>query len=53
VQQYLGKYRKGRIKDILPTDALDMTVEEALRKGKVQGVNVRKLITDTRDKFLK
>lgn len=53
VEQYIAKFRKGGIKEVLPTDAKNLTVEEALRSGRVGDVNVRKLILDTRDKFVK
>ena len=54
VQQFLGKYRAGGVKGVMPGEALGMTVEEALRvKGGVGGVNVRKLLLDLRDKFVK
>jgi hypothetical protein len=35
----------------LPTDAFKLTVDQALRMGRFEGVNVRKFVTDQRDKF--
>jgi hypothetical protein len=53
VQEHITKYRKGGVKEVLPSEALNMTVEEALRRNVVGGVKVRKLLTDLRDKFVK
>jgi hypothetical protein len=41
----------GGIRGRLPSDAYDLTVDQALRKPRFQGVNVRKFVTDQRDKF--
>ena len=53
VEQYVSQFRKGRLREVLPTEARLMSVEEALRRSFIGGVNVRKLLTDTRDKFVK
>lgn len=37
VEQYIGKFRKGRLSRVLPTEALSMSVEEVLRKKIVGG----------------
>jgi hypothetical protein len=41
----------GGIKERLPTNAYNLTIDEALRIGRFEGVNVRKFVTDQRDKF--
>jgi len=51
VEDFIGKHRRGGIKSVLPDEAKSMTVEQALRKGEVGGVDIRKLLTSTRDKF--
>lgn len=53
VEEYIGKFRKGSINEVLPAEAKNMTVEDALKVGRVGGKNIRKLLTDTRDKFQK
>ena len=53
VDQYIGKFRKGRINQVLPEEAKTMTVEEALRKKRVGGRNIRKLLGSGHRKFKK
>jgi hypothetical protein len=53
VQEYIGKFRRGSINAVLPEEARVMSVEEAVKMGKVGSVNIRKLLTDNRDKFQK
>ena len=53
VAQYVSKFRKGRILRVLPAEAKIMSVEEVLRKKRVGGRNVRKLLESTREKFKK
>ncbi len=52
VEAYVGKFRKGGVKGVLPSEAKNITVAEALKRGRIGNVNVRKLITDLRDKFV-
>jgi len=52
VETYIGKFRKGGVKGVLPSEAKNMTVAEALKRGRIGNVNVRKLITNLRDKFV-
>lgn len=51
--EYIAKFRKARILRVLPTEALEMSVEEILQKKRVGGRNVRKLLESTRQKFKK
>jgi len=52
IQQLVGDgVLVGGIAGRLPTDAFAVTVEQALRVGRFQGVNIRKFVTDNRDKF--
>ena len=53
VAEYVAKFRKGRILRVLPEEAKMMSVEEVLRKKRVGGRNVRKLLESTRQKFKK
>lgn len=53
VEEYISQFRTASIKAVLPTEAKTMTVEDALKVGKVGNINVRKLLTDNRDKFQK
>jgi hypothetical protein len=53
VQEYVSKFRRSSIKEVLPEEAKVMSVESAIRSGKIGGVNVRKLLLDLRDKFVK
>lgn len=53
VEAYVGMFKKGGVNSKLPTTAKSMTVEQALIAGEVDSVNVRKLLTDLRDKFNK
>lgn len=53
VEEYIGKFRKGGISEVLPAEAKNMSVENALKAGIVGGKNLRKLLTDNRDKFQK
>jgi hypothetical protein len=53
VQDYISQFRRGSINTILPEDARIMTVEDAIKIGRVGDVNVRKRLTDNRDKFQK
>jgi hypothetical protein len=53
VQEYIGRFRKGRLREVLPAQALSMSVEAALQQKIVGGVNLRKLLTAQREKFQK
>ncbi|WP_204106356.1 MULTISPECIES: hypothetical protein [Spirulina sp. CCY15215] len=53
VQDYISRFRRGKIRGVLPEAAKLMTVEEALKQKIVDGVNIRKLMLDNRDKFRK
>lgn len=53
VEEYISQFRKATIKTVLPAEAKTMTVEDALKVGKIGAINVRKLLTDNRDKFQK
>lgn len=53
VQEYIGRFRKGSINAILPEEAREISVEEALKVGRVGNINIRKLLTDNREKFQK
>ena len=53
VQEYIAKFRKARLKNVLPAEALPMSVEDALRKKIVGDRNVRKLLTSGNEKFKK
>jgi hypothetical protein len=44
VADFIGKFRKGSIKGALPSEVMDMTVEQALRHSPT----ARKLLTDSR-----
>jgi hypothetical protein len=51
VQDYIGRFRRGTINAILPELARSMSVEDAIKVGRVENVNIRKLLIDNRDKF--
>lgn len=51
VQDYIGRFRRGTLNAILPEIAKLMSVEDAIKVGRVENVNVRKLLIDNRDKF--
>ena len=53
VQDYIGRFRRSSINEVLPEEAKTIPVEEALKIGRVGNTNIRKLLTDTRDKFQK
>jgi hypothetical protein len=53
VQDYISQFRKASINSILPESAKSLTVEDALAIGKIDDINIRKLLTDNRDKFSK
>jgi hypothetical protein len=53
VSAYVGMFKKGGVNSKLPATAKTMTVEQALIAGEVDDVNVRKLLTDLREKFNK
>jgi hypothetical protein len=53
VREYVSKYRKGGINQVLPGEAENMTIEEFLKVKFVGGVNVRKLVTSSNEKFRK
>jgi len=44
VNAYVGKYRKGSIRRVLPREVLDITMDEALRHSS----KVKKLLTQPR-----
>ncbi len=48
VGNFVARFRKGSIREVLPSEYLEMTVEEALERG---GSTIRKLLTSRR--FLK
>jgi hypothetical protein len=41
------------VREVLPTEAENMTVDEALKAGEVGGRDMGKLLQDTREKFTK
>ncbi|MGD2184120.1 hypothetical protein [Lusitaniella coriacea] len=53
VQEYISQFRKASLNAILPEEAKLMSVEDAIEMGRVGNVNIRKLLTDQRDKFTK
>lgn len=53
VEEYIAKFRKGRVKQVLPEEAKTMSVEEALQKRKVGGRSIRKLLGSGHSKFRK
>ena len=53
VQDYISQFRKASINAVLPETAKSLTVEIALKLGKIETVNIRKLLTDNREKFQK
>lgn len=53
VRDYISQFRKASINSVLPEVAKSLTVEDALALGKIEDINVRKLLTDNRDKFKK
>lgn len=53
VAEYIARFRKARILRVVPSEALDMSVEEVMQKKMVGGRNVRKLLESTRQKFRK
>lgn len=53
VQEYVGLFKKGGMNAKLPDGAKALTVEQGLQAGEVENVNVRKLLTDLREKFNK
>jgi hypothetical protein len=53
VQEYIGQFRKASLNATLPEEAKTISVEDAMKMGRVNNVNIRKLLTDQRDKFKK
>lgn len=53
IQAYVSEFRKGRINEVLPEEAKEMLVEDAIKLGRIGNVNIRKLLIDSRDKFQK
>lgn len=53
VQEYVSLFKKGGMNSKLPDGAKALTVEQGLQAGEVENVNVRKLLTDLREKFNK
>lgn len=53
VQDYISQFRRGTINAILPEAAKSMSVENALKIGKIESINIRKLLIDNREKFQK
>lgn len=51
VQDYIGRFRRGNINAVLPETAKSMTVEDAIKVGRIENINIRKLLIDNRDKF--
>ncbi|MGP3954635.1 RHS repeat-associated core domain-containing protein [Nonomuraea sp. 3N208] len=51
VSNFIATFRKGSIKSVMPSEYLEMTVEEALKAAKAsKDTTVRKLLTDNRFK---
>jgi hypothetical protein len=53
VIEYIAKFRKGSINEVLPSEAKAISVEEALEKRFIGGINIRKLLASGREKFKK
>ena len=53
VQDYIIQFRKSAINSILPEEAKSIAVEDALSIGRIGNINIRKLLTDNREKFKK
>lgn len=53
VAAYISKFRRGQLNRVIPAEARDLSVEDALRQKLVGGVNVRKLLESNRAKFRK
>jgi hypothetical protein len=53
VREYVSQFRKSSLNAVLPDEARLMSVEDALRGGRVNDINIRKLLTDNREKFRK
>jgi len=53
VQTYVSEFRKGRVNEVLPEEAKEMLVEDAIKLGRIGNVNIRKLLIDSRNKFQK
>lgn len=56
VLDYIRRFRRGQNVRMIPQRALPMTIEDILyevsmTRGRFEGVNVRKLLIDQRDKF--
>lgn len=56
VVDYIRQFRRGQNVRMIPQQALRMTVEDMLyevsmTRGRFEGVNVRKLLIDQRNKF--
>jgi hypothetical protein len=45
VTDFIGRFRKGGIREVFPSEFMDKTIDEALR---LAGSTVRKLLTDGR-----
>ena len=50
---YVSKFRRGQLNRVIPAEARELSVEEALHQKLVGGVNVRKLLESNRAKFRK
>lgn len=53
VAAYISKFRRGQLNRVVPAEARELSVEEALQQKLVGGVNVRKLLESNRTKFRK
>lgn len=53
VEEYIGQFRRGSIKAVLPDEAKQLTLEDALQQSVVGNVNIRKLLISNRQKFKK
>ena len=56
IAEYVAKFRRGRNVRRIPSRVLTFTIEELLMtvrssRGIVEGVNVRKILIDLREKF--
>ena len=51
VEEYIAKFRKGRIIRVLPAEARTLSVEQALKTETVGGKNIRKLLKQYSGQF--
>ncbi|MCB0197147.1 MAG: hypothetical protein KDJ65_34690 [Anaerolineae bacterium] len=53
VEEYVGLFRRGSIKAVLPEEARLLSLEDALQRRVVGTINIRKLLISNRQKFKK